>query len=100
MFGGVVDTLVALPLDERLVPCVRILGEHFFLLVWLGRLNFGYPFDPLGIFDVSFWRGFISILFLLLLLVRSRSWNIRLGAVLVLGYFSPVSQGPFPWNVL
>ena len=87
-----IDKLVVLSLAERLVRGVRILGEHFSLLVWPRRLNFGYPFDLLGGFDVSFWCGFTGILFLVLLLVRSRSWNVRFGAALILAYLFPVSQ--------
>ncbi len=86
------DTLVVLPFDERLIRGVRIMGEHFFLLVWPERLSFGYPFEPLGRFDVSFWCGFVGILLLFLLIVRSRSWNVRLGAVLIVGYLLPISQ--------
>jgi hypothetical protein len=86
------DTLVVLSFGERLVRGVRIMGEHFFLLVWPERLSFGYPFEPLGRFDVSFWCGFVGILLLFLLIVRSRSWNVRLGAVLIIGYLLPISQ--------
>lgn len=87
-----VDGSVVLSFDERLVRGVRIVGEHFFLLVWPERLSFGYPFKPLGSFDVSFWLGFFGILFLVFLIVRSRSWNVRLGAVLIIGYLFPISQ--------
>jgi hypothetical protein len=51
---GGVDNLITFSLAERLVRGVRILGEHFFLLVWPRSLNFGYPFDLRGGFDASF----------------------------------------------
>lgn len=86
------DTLVVLSFGEKVVRGVRIMGEHFFLLVWPERLSFGYPFDPRGGFDVSFWCGFTGILLLVFLLVRSRSWNIRFGAVLIIGFLLPISQ--------
>jgi hypothetical protein len=91
VMGGT-SPLPSLPIAGILLRAVRILGEHYLLVFWPFRLNFGYPFDPLGGYDAAFWVGLVGTLALCMVLVCSRDRCLRFGVLLVFCYLLPVTQ--------
>ncbi len=89
---GETDILTQLSFAARLIRAVKIYGEHFFLLVWPFRLNFGYEFNRQVGLDGVFWCGAVGLLLLLFLFLRFREWTVRLGVLLIVCYLLPVSQ--------
>ena len=86
--AGVADISIV----ERVVRAVRILGQHFILVIWPDPLNFGYPFNSDIIFDGPFLAGSCSLLLLITGFIVCRDFLARFAILLILLYLLPVSQ--------
>lgn len=90
-FWGTTSLISGVPFGERMVRALQILGTHTKLALFPYPLNFGYPYDFTGTFDVSFFIG-LAILIFIGLTVFFRQWLLCLGGSLFfLGLF-PVLQ--------
>jgi hypothetical protein len=80
------------PLGERLILGIRVLGAHTTLVLWPSELSFGYPFVRQFDLDAPFWAGLLVLaVFTVALSARPRS-TYFLGAAWYLLYFLPILQ--------
>jgi hypothetical protein len=90
-FWGTTSRISGVPVAERLVRAVQILGAHTKQALFPYPLNFGYPFDFTETFDANFIAG-MAVLILIVSAVFFRQWLLSLGWILFfLGLF-PILQ--------
>jgi tetratricopeptide (TPR) repeat protein len=97
-FQGNPSQFLEITFLQRIGRAFRILGEHAVLAVRPWPRNFGYPFDPLGGIDLSFWIGVIVISIFLALLIARRGSPSTLAMLVFLTFLIPTLQLLVPLN--
>ncbi len=83
---------VTIPLFDRIVRGVKILGAHALLGLKPFPLSFGYPFNDATVIDLNALAGLAVILIFLFFVLRRRRHAATLGLLIFLVYLLPALQ--------
>ncbi len=97
-YWGTVTAIPLLPLTDRIIRAVKIVGAHTTLAFKPFPLNFGYPFNYSRGFDVDFFVGISMLTLIFFLLFLRRKTIASVGCVIFILYLLPVMQISFESN--